>query len=142
MASVWGGSWGSAWDGAWGAIDGSTPPTPSPVEAVPPSGGFPAYDQGPTKAQTRRSRILHGLEAEIIAAVAQRQVEALDVDAIQQRQELEGELRLQGIEFEIRHLEALNRQREELIRSEIAMRLHQIMMEDEAAILLILAASI
>jgi len=141
MASSWGLSWGEAWGGAWGVVDGSAPPPAPPVvESVRPSGGIPS-DRGPSKEQRRRSRILLGIEAEVIEAVASRQAEALDLDEIQRRQELEGELRLRGIEFELRHLEALNRQREALINTEIGRRIRALL-DSEEAILLIIAASL
>ena len=144
MASAWGLAWDQAWNGAWGAIDGgASPPAPPPAAAViRPSGGFPSGDRGPTKEQKRRSRVLHGLETEIIEAVAQRQVEALDLDAIQQQQELEGELRLRGVEAQIAHYEELARRRQRLIDAEIAQRLHQIMLDDEAALVILIAASL
>ena len=138
MASAWGLAWDEAWNGAWGAIDGGvTPPPPPAVPAVRPSGGYPS-DRGPTKEQIRRSRIAHG----IIEEVAERQAQALDLDAIQQQQELEGELRLRGIEAEIEHYEALARRRQALIDAEIAQLLHQIMLDDEAALIILIASSI
>ena len=122
---------------------GTTPPAPPPAAAViRPSGGYPSGDRGPTKEQKRRSHILHGLETEIIESVAQRQVEALDLDAIQQQQELEGELRLRGIEAQIAHYEELARKRQVLIDAEIAQRLRKIMLDNEAALVILIAASI
>ena len=141
MASAWGLAWNQAWNGAWGVVDGEGPPPPPPAAVIRPSGGYPS-DQGPTKEQKRRSRILHGLEVEIVEAVATRQAEALDLDAIQQQQELEGELRLRGIEAQIAHYEQLSRRRQALIDAEIAQRLHKIMLDDEAALVILIAASI
>ena len=139
MASAWGLAWGEAWNGAWGVVDGDSPAPPAPPAAptIRPSGGFPS-DRGPTKEQTRRSRIAHG----IIREVAERQAQALDLYAIQQQQELREELRLRGIEAEIGHYEALVRQRQALIDAEIAQRLRQIILDDEAALVLIIAASL
>ena len=145
MSSAWGLAWSDNWNGAWGVTSGAPPVPPSPpAVGVPPkpSGGYPAYDRGPTKAQKRRSRILHGLEAEIVQSVAERQVEKLGLDEIQQRQELEGELRLRGIEMQALHLEALNARREALIDAEIARLLHLRMMEDDAATLMMIAAAL
>lgn len=118
------------------------PPPPPPVVGVPPppSGGIPS-DRGPTQEQIRRSRVRFGLESEVIESVAARQVADLHLDEIQRRQELEGELRLRGVEFEIRHLEELNARRQTMIDAEIAMRLREIMANDEAALVIILAAS-
>jgi hypothetical protein len=144
MASAWGLSWNQAWNGAWGVVDGEGPPEPpqppAPQPGPPrPSGGYPSYDRGPTPEQTRESRIRHG----IIESVAARQVAALDVDEIQQRQELEGELRLRGLEFALADLERLNAERERLINAEIAARMHRLIRqrEDDAAIALILIAA-
>ena len=127
-------------------FDSEAPPAPPAALVVRPSGGFPSGDRGPTKAQTRRSRILHGIEEEVIERVAVRQVQALDLDAIQQRQELEGELRLRGIEAQIAHYEELVRRRQAMIDAEIAERLHarlrQIMLDEEAALVILIAASI
>lgn len=141
MASAWGLSWDQAWNGAWGVVDGEGPEPPQPPPVVvgvppPPSGGIPS-DRGPTQDQVRRSRIAHG----IIREVAARQASDLHLDAIQRRQELEGELRLRGIELEIAHYEELNRRRQTLIDAEIAARLHAIMEDDEAALAIILAAA-
>lgn len=143
MASAWGLTWNQAWNGAWGVVDGEGPPPPPPVVGVPPppSGGYPSHDRGPTPEQTRQSRVRFGLETEVIEAVAARQVADLHLDEIQRRQELEGELRLRGIEFETRHLEELNARRQEMIGNEIAMRLRAIIANDEAALVIILAAS-
>lgn len=120
------------------------PPPPPPVVGVPPppSGGIPS-DRGPTQEQIRRSRVRFGLETEVIESVAARQVADLHLDEIQRRQELEGELRLRGVEFELRHLEELNGRRQAMIYAEIAMRLRAIMAaDDDAAFLIILAAAI
>ena len=142
MASAWGLAWAEAWNGAWGAIDGgAAPPAPPAAPTVRPSGGYPS-DRGPTKEQTRRSRVLHGLEKEIVERVAQRQAESLDLDDIQKQQELSGELKLRGIEARIEHYEALTLRRQALIDAEIAQRIRQIILDDEAALVLIIAASL
>jgi len=119
------------------AFDFGGGPTPPPVvtTTVRPSGGFPAYDRGPTKEQTRRSRVAFG----IIKDVAKRQAELLRLDEIQRQQELREELRLRGIEAEIAHFRELARLREKLIAEEIALRL-RIMLDDEAALAIILAS--
>ena len=140
VSSAWGLAWDQAWNGAWGVVDGESPapPAPAPEPGPPtPSGGYPS-DRGPTKEQTRRSRAVFG----IIEEVAQRQVTDLHLDDIQRRQELEGELRLRGIEFEIAYYEELNRKRQALIDSEIASRLRAIMEDDDVALAIILTASI
>ena len=146
MASAWGLAWNQAWNGAWGVVDGEgpppQPPTPPPAVVIRPSGGYPSGDRGPSKEQTRRSRVLFGLESEILESVAARQVVDLHLDDIQRRQELEGELRLRGIEFEIRHFEELNARRQAMIDAEIAQRLRKIMLDDEAAIVILIAASL
>ena len=116
---------------------GDTPAPPPAATGVRPSGGFPAYDSGPTKKQTRRSRIVHG----IINEVAERQAKALDLDAIQKRQELTEELRLRGIEAEISYYEELSRVRERLISEEIALRIRT-MMEEEAIAFVLLCGTV
>ena len=142
MASAWGSAWGSSWGDSWGSVSGGTPTPPAPAApTVRPSGGYPS-DRGPTKEQTRRSRVLHGLEKEIIERVAQRQAESLDLDDIQKQQELSGELKLRGIEARIEHYEALTLRRQALIDAEIAQRIRQIVLDDEAALVLIIAASL
>ena len=142
MASAWGTSWGEAWNGAWGDTGGPAPP---PVaDTAKPSGGIPAYDRGPTKEQKRRSRVLHGLEADVVYEVAARQAEALDLDELQRKEELLAELKLRGIETRALHFEELTRQREALIDAEIARRIQAIYNADleAAAVLIMIAAAL
>ena len=121
---------------------GTAPPPPPPTVdvSVRPSGGFPAYDRGPTEEQRHRSRVLHGLEAEIVAKVAARQAAALDLDGTQQQQELAGELALRRIELRSEHLQALADQRQALIDRELGERL-RLMQDNQDAVLLILIAA-
>ena len=141
MASAWGLSWGQAWNGAWGSVDGDSPAPPAVVSVVPPSGGYPS-DRGPTPEQKRRSRILHGLEKEVVESVAKRQADALDLDAHQQREELLAELRLQRIEARSLHFEELAKQREALISAEIQRRLQLLIEEEEIVMVMMLAATL
>ena len=123
---------------------GTAPPPPPPTVdvSVRPSGGFPAYDRGPTEEQRHRSRVLHGLEAEIVAEVAARQVAALDLDAEQQQQELRGELALRKIELRSEHLQALSDQRQRLIDAEIAVRLRVVQDNQDILLLLMIAGTL
>ena len=117
---------------------------PVVVEGVRPSGGIPAYAyaRGPTKEQQRRSRVLHGLEADVVFEVAARQAEALDLDELQRKEELLAEMRLRGIETRALHFEELSRQREALIDAEIARRIQAIYNADlEAAAMIIMIAA-
>jgi hypothetical protein len=57
--------------------------------------------------------------AQIVAAVAIRQADALDLDAEQRLEELERELELAGVRYQTQYLELLNLQRQRLIDAEI-----------------------
>lgn len=117
-------------------MGGATPPPTTP--AIRPSGGFPSGDRGPTKKQTHRSKVIHG----IILEVAKRQVQALDLDEIQKAQELREELRLRGIEAQIAHYEALSAERDRLISNEIAQLLKTRMDEDAIFVLMAIASAL
>lgn len=126
-----------------GAFDfgGAAPPTPPAGPAprgqlpwlVPPIG-----DRGPTKEQKRRSRVLHGLEAEVVHEVATRQAERLDLDELQRKEELLAELKLARIEARSEHFAELARIRQSLIDAEIARRLKAIIEDDDAAALIMI----
>ena len=120
------------------------PPTPPAATGVRPSGGFPAYDSGPTKKQKKRSRVVHGIEAEVIAQVASRQAQSLDLDELQRKEELLAELSLRNIEARTEHFAELARSREALIDAEIARRIQAIYAADleAAAMLMIIAAAL
>ena len=120
------------------------PPTPPAVAGVRPSGGFPAYDSGPTKKQKKRSRVLYGLEAEVIEEVATRQAQSLGLDELQRKEELLAELNLRDIEARTEHFAELARQREGLIDAEIARRIQAVYAADmeAAAMLMIIAAAL
>jgi hypothetical protein len=125
---------------------GAGPPPPPPVvdDGVRPSGGVPGYDRGPSKEQKRRSRVLFGLEKEIVEKVAQRQSEDLRQDDLQRKEELLRELKLARIEASSVHYVELARHREELISEEIRRRLQQVLKADEeaAAMLIMIAAGL
>jgi hypothetical protein len=145
VASAWGLAWGQNWGGSWGAIDGAAPPEPPqpPPAAEQPRGRAPWLEPPPDYAKIRhKSRVLHGIEEEIVERVAERQAEALDLDALQQKEELQGELRLSGIELESAHLEALAARREALISAEIGRRLRQRMDDEAAALILAIAVAL
>ena len=121
---------------------GAAPPPPPPPDlGVKPSGGFPGQygDRGPTPEQRRRARVLHGIEAEVVSAVAVRQAATLQTDAAKQQQELRGELALRRIELRSEHLQALAEHRQALIDAEIGQRL-RIIQDNEDAILIMLIA--
>jgi hypothetical protein len=78
----------------------------------------------------------------VIADVAARQAERLELDAQKRFEELSRELQLKGIEWEARYLEALNIQREALIDAEIGARLRaRLQGEEELLVLLLMAAA-
>lgn len=84
--------------------------------------------------------------AQVIAYVAARQADALEADEQKRFEELSRELALERIEFEAKHLEALNSARQKLIDNEIALRLNAILaaQKNEKAIiaLMLIAASV
>lgn len=125
-----------------------TPTWADSVCNIRPSGGY-----GPTGAipsgrrrtpeELRRERVRLGiLPEQIIENVALRQTENLRLDEQQRFEELQGELRLQGIEMESAHLAVLNARREQLINAEIARRIMAKMDEEAVILLLFMAASI
>lgn len=122
--------------------DGTPPPIPPATPAPQPRGTAEwLSDRGPTREQTRRSRILHGIEREVVHEIATRQAEALDLDALQQKEELLAELRLRKVEARAEHFEELARIRQTLIDAEISRRLRAILEDDDAAaIMMILGA--
>ena len=119
-------------------------PTPPPADTgVKPSGGFPAYEyeRRDRKTEIRKRREELGIlrrEEEIIAEIAARQAQALELDAQKRFEELSRQLELQDIRFETRHLERLNQLREELITAEIAARIRLKLKEEENMVLLML----
>ena len=125
------------------------PPAPTPdVGPPPPSGGIPhdyAYDRKRTRKEISEERkrfgVIDELAAKTIADVAARQVERLEHDKHKQFEELLREIELRGIKWEARYLEALNVQREALIKAEIAHRLKQ-QQDDDAIIIMLIAASL
>ena len=91
-----------------------------------------------------RRSILHGLEAEVVFEVAQRQADTLGLDELQRKEELLAEMRLRGLEARALHFEELARQREALIDAEIARRIQAIYNADleAVAMLIIIAAAL
>jgi hypothetical protein len=79
--------------------------------------------------------------ADVIADVAERQVQDLHLDEQQRFDELKGEMLLRGIEMQTKHLEALNRERELLLNAEIGERLKKLSDERDAMIMLMLIAA-
>lgn len=109
---------------------GTTTTTPPDVfkggGGVAGSGGYLRFPRAPSERKRRRDFYKRlGIEiedepaAEVIAEVAERQVEALTQDEPQRTEELYRELQAEGIEAETRHFEALANLRERLIVEEI-----------------------
>lgn len=118
------------------------PPTTTPV--VPPSGGY--YDYGGrrrTPEDIRRDRerfgVIEPAVARIIEDVAARQAEDLRQDEQQRFEELAGELRLAGIEYQSTYLALLNDSRQARIDTEIGRRITELNEENERRILLLVA---
>jgi hypothetical protein len=102
---------------------GITPPAP-PVVTETFSGGW----EYARRARKRREEELRSEReqwgilpkaAQIVAAVAIRQADALDLDAEQRLEELERELELAGVRYQSQYFELLNLQRQRLIDAEI-----------------------
>ena len=115
---------------------------------VSPSGGFPYRDTLRTRKDIAKARERFGipdperLAAEAIAEVAKRQAERLEQDEQKRFEELSRELALRGIEWDGRHLAALNNARQRIIDAEIGLRLNALRRrEDEEIVLLMLIAS-
>lgn len=92
--------------------------------------------------ELRKLRITPAV-AEVIAQVAERQAQALDLDEQQRLEELTRELELKKLKFQGRYLELLNTQRQLLIDQEIATLMQQKQaalqrMEEEAILLFLM----
>lgn len=85
-------------------------------------------------------RGLEQISAEVIDDVASRQAGDPRQDDQQRLEELRGELRLKGLEMRSAHIEALNEHREALIREELRAWFQKRQNDENAALLLILAA--
>lgn len=141
---TWGGHWGTSWALSWTRGDVASPVVVPPIigGGYNPSQGL--YPRPPDKLQISRARKRLGLEDEVaraIAEVAARQAKSLELDAQKRFEELNRELQLRGIEWQVRYLEALNAQREGLIDAEIALRLKEKLRTDEEMIVLMLLAA-
>ena len=124
------------------------------VPAAPrPSGGFPYRDTSRTRKEIAKARERFGipdqeriaqeaLAQRVIAEVAKRQADRLERDEQKRFEELSRELALRGIEWDGRHLAALNNARQRIIDAEIGLRLNALRRrEDEEIVLLMLIAS-
>lgn len=83
-------------------------------------------------------------ESKIIIELAERQVTDLQITEKERKEQLKRELKLKNIEFDLKHLDALNAQRQLMIDAEIAklMKIAQIEAENEEYLeLLMLAAA-
>lgn len=146
MPSAWGDAWSTNWGDSWGITAGPPPPPPPPPVGVPqyPSGGYPTREfRDAIEGRVPRGTLRLPEKAQaVIEAVALRQVETLEADELKRLEELERELQLKGIEWEARHLEALNVRREHLIDLEIGRLLKAKLEADDELLLIMLAASI
>ena len=103
-------------------------------------------NQRRTQSDIRRERDRFGIPqkaSEVIDAVANRQSKQAKGDRLDEQQRLEelsGELKLAGLEYESRYLALLNDERERLIDAEIASRLLSI--QDEKDVLFLLAVAL
>lgn len=134
-----------------GAFDfSSAPPTPPPDVTIAPlvGGGIPARSRltlrdGRTKEEIRRDRERFGIippaVVEVIAAVAARQAETLDLDEQKRFEELTREITLLGLEYDARYLEAVNIERQRLIAAEIGALLRRKLDEEDIMLLLVMA---
>lgn len=129
------GVWASTvWaNGVW--FEGTpTPPAPPSQN----SGGYEYALRAPrrrTPEEIRLDRKRHGIitrqAQSVIDAVAARQAESLRQDEQQRLEELSGELKLAGIEWETRYLNAMNSIRARLIDEEIGSRLRAKAIQDQ-----------
>lgn len=135
--------------GAGGPVAPVIPPAPPADIGLHPGGGVP-HDYVPTRRDVSRARKRFGLDdgfevparaGAIIADVAARQAERLELDEQKIFEELLRELEIEGLEFDRRYLEALNRQRELLIDEEIAQQFRRIQEEEELLMLMLIAGA-
>ena len=92
------------------------------------------------REKVERSAELRAAE-QVIADVAARQAADYRLDDAQRQQELQGELRIRGIEMRSAHLEALSAQREKIIRDELQALFRKRQDDEDIAVLFLLAGS-
>lgn len=129
---------------------GLTPPIPQIPDVVPDVirnfslRDWRKWHRPEDERELRKLRITPAV-AEVIAEVAERQAEQLDLDEQQRLEELTRKLELKGLQWHGRYLELLNAQRQQLIDEEIGRLMRQKQAEaqrrDEEAILLFLMIS-
>jgi len=112
-----------------------------PQPTVRPSGGWPAEEFRRAISGRGRLKKASTKAIQIIEEVAARQAERLEADKQRQLEELSRELELAKVKWEARYLRALNAKREMLIDAEIQ-RLMKQKMDEEALLLIILAATL
>ena len=104
------------------------PPTPPPAPQQS-SGGLPEYGRRRTRKELAEDRKRFGIiepqALEVIAEVAARQADRLELDRQKQFDELARELQIQRIEWQAGMLEALAEERSRLIDAEIGKRLRE-----------------
>jgi len=107
------------------------------------TGGYFDYGRRRDPDDIRRSREKFGVippqAQSIIDAVAERQTQDLRLDEQQRLEELAGELKLAGIEYQSHYLELLNDQRQRMIDAEIGRRI--MALQEENAIRLLIMVS-
>jgi len=131
-------------DGVWfeGATPADTPTIPTVIRG---GGGYvvrrPKLDKRRQAWEEKRQNEfnLNYPALEVIEQVALEQTQNLHLDDQQRFEQLTRELEAESIEFETRHLQALNQIREELLALEIQSLLKK--QDDEEAMLLIMIAA-
>lgn len=85
---------------------------------------------------TRRG--LSSGDADVIAEVAERQALDTHLDEQQRLEELQGEMRLRGLEMRSQHLQALNDERERLLNMEIGELMRKAVDDEDMQTLLLM----
>ena len=128
------------WHPYYTFTDGAAPPPPPAVAVIPPSGGHPWL--GPYERKHPWLSRFKPEVAEVIQELALEQLEDLGLPKRLQALRLKRELKAKSIEYHTRYFEALSLERELLIDLEIAQRLRTQFDDEEALLLIALAASI
>lgn len=135
--------------------DFTTPPLPPGPDVIPPPAPSVTQDvirnfslrewrkwHRPEDEKRLRELRVTPAVAEVIAEIAERQAQKLDLDEQQRLEELTRKLELKGLQWQGRYLELLNTQRQQLIDEEIGRLMRQKQAElqrrDEETILLLL----
>ena len=137
---------GSFFDGGFFAagVEDAVATVPVTGGGIPQDGslyGRGAYDRTRTSEEISEERkkfgVIDELAAKAIADVAARQAEAKQQDEQKRFEELTRELKLRGIKWDKRYLDALKVERERVIALQIAQQ-----QDDDAVIIMLIAASL